>query len=292
MGLIPNRDTIKLLRIPFSFFLMPVFILALSQANDIKLFDTIVTFLIMHLLVYPASNGYNSYIDKDESSIGGLEHPPLPTKKLFHLTLLMDILSVSLSFLLINKLFSICILAYILASRAYSSKQIRLKKYPLYGFMVVVVFQGAFTFFMSSAGISNVPFTFTSTNSFILLACSLQIAGAYPLTQIYQHKEDYAAGVITLSYKLGYKGTFIFTAIMFAICNVFYYIYFSKTNNVNHFFILQLFFVPIVIFFTYWFLKVLKNKAEANFKNTMNMNKIAAFCMISCFALFTILNHC
>jgi 1,4-dihydroxy-2-naphthoate octaprenyltransferase len=286
-----DSNTLKLLRIPFSFFLMPVYILALSQARDINLFNIITGFLIIHLLVYPASNGYNSYIDKDESPIGGLEKPPLPTKALFYLTLLMDVLAVGLAFLFINKQFSFCILAYILASRAYSSKQIRLKKYPIIGFMIVVFFQGAFTFFMCTVGISNTSFSFTSANLFILLACSLQIAGAYPLTQIYQHKEDVAAGVFTLSYKLGLKGTFLFTACMFAICNVFYYLYFSGINQTNHFYILQIFFIPIIVFFIFWFIKVIKSKSEANFKNTMKMNKVAALCMNSCFTLLTILNH-
>ena len=270
---------------------MPIFILALSQSNDLKLFYAITTFLIIHLLVYPASNGYNSYIDRDESPIGGLEKPPLPTKALFHLTLLMDVLSVGLSFFLISKLFSMCVLAYILASRAYSSKQIRLKKYPFLGFLIVVVFQGAFTFFMCSVGISNSELTFKSANIYIMLACSLQIAGAYPLTQIYQHNVDYADGVVTLSYKLGYKGTFIFTAVMFGVCNFFYYLFFNEIGKVNHFYILQLFFIPILIFFAYWFLKVSKNNSDANFKNTMRMNAIAAVCMNSCFIILFILNH-
>ena len=270
---------------------MPIFILALSQTLDLKLFYALGTFLIIHLLVYPASNGYNSYIDRDESPIGGLEKPPLPTKVLFHLTLLMDVLSISLSFILINKLFSACILAYILASRAYSSKQIRLKKYPFFGFLIVVVFQGAFTFFMCSVGISNSGLTFTSANIYIMLACSLQIAGAYPLTQIYQYKEDYADGVVTLSYKLGYKGTFIFTVVMFGVCNFFYYLFFNEVGKVNHFYILQLFFIPILIFFAYWFMKVSKNNSEANFKNTMRMNAIAAVCMNSYFIVLFILNH-
>lgn len=285
-----DHNTLKLLRIPFSFYLMPVYILALSQSIDKNLFKVMVSFLIIHLLVYPASNGYNSYIDKDESPIGGLEKPPMPTKALFYLTLLMDVLAVGLAFILINKLFSFCIFSYILASRAYSSKQIRLKKYPIIGFLIVVFFQGAFTFFMCSVGISDSSFSFNSTNLFILLACSLQIAGAYPLTQIYQHKEDINAGVTTLSYKLGINGTFIFTGCMFVICNVFYYLYFLGINKTNHFFTLQLFFIPVIVYFVYWFLKVLKNKSEANFSNTMNMNKIASLCMNSCFTLLTLLN--
>jgi 1,4-dihydroxy-2-naphthoate octaprenyltransferase len=270
---------------------MPIFILALSQSSDFKLPDVIITFLIIHLLVYPASNGYNSYIDKDESPIGGLEKPPMPTKALFHLTLVMDVFAISLSFILISKLFSVCILAYILASRAYSSKQIRLKKYPFIGFFVVVVFQGAFTFLMCSIGITNAQLEFTNANVYIMLACSLQIAGAYPLTQIYQHKEDYADGVVTLSYKLGYKGTFMFTALMFGICNLFYFLYFNSVGKVHYFYILQLFFIPILVFFSFWFLKVTKDNSEADFKNTMRMNAIAAICMNSCFIILFILNH-
>ena len=200
-------------------------------------------------------------------------------------------MAIILSFILINKWFSVCILAYILASRAYSSKQIRLKKYPIIGFLVVVVFQGAFTFLMCFIGITNAALTINSAFIYIMIASSMQIAGAYPLTQVYQHKEDYADGVITLSYKLKYKGTFIFTTFMFLMCNVFYYLYFNAVGKVNQFYMLQLFFIPILIFFTYWFIKVVKNNSEANFKNTMRMNTVAAICMNSCFIVLYLLNH-
>ena len=202
----------------------------------------------------------------------------------------MDFLSVILSAILIGWLFSLCIVLYILASRAYSSKQIRLKKYPFIGFLIVIIFQGAFTFLMVNIGISNLEFQFTQPIIFILIACSLQISGAYPLTQIYQHKADLADGVTTISYKLGYKGTFIFTGIMFGICNLFYFLYFKEMGRVNQFSILQLFFIPIVIYFISWFIKVNKNIEEANFKNTMKMNSIAAICMNSCFIILSIIN--
>ena len=144
-----SASTIKLLRIPFSFFLSPLYFFALAQVPHIDWVKASLIFFILHFLIYPASNGYNSYIDKDESSIGGLEKPPLPTIHLFYVTVVLDFLAIVLSFLFISKLFSICIIAYIMASRAYSSKKIRLKKYPIIGFLVVVVFQGAFTYLMS-----------------------------------------------------------------------------------------------------------------------------------------------
>ncbi len=286
-----TKNTIKLLRIPFSILLMPIFLLALSQAHTINYYTAIFSFLIIHLLVYPASNGYNSYIDKDTTSIGGIEKPPMPTKQLFYITLLMDGFSILLSLALVNYYFAGSVFLYILASRAYSSKQIRLKKYPIIGFLIVVIFQGAFTFVMSTIGITNYGFDFTLINWFVLIACSFQIAGAYPLTQIYQHQADLKDGVKTISYQLGYKGTFIFTAILFVACNIFYYLYFKGIDKLNFFVVLQLCFIPIVVYFGWWLLQVFKNTNEANFKNTMRMNVIAACCMNGCFLMLIFLNY-
>ena len=286
-----DKNTLKLLRIPFSFFLMPLFLLALSQANGINCINALVAFLIIHFLIYPASNGYNSYIDKDEESIGGLEKPPMPTKALFYLTLLMDGLGIALASICIGWFFSLSLLMYILASRAYSSPQIRLKKHPLAGFLVVIIFQGAFTYYTSMVGITGQLLMLNQQTIFILLGCSFQIAGAYPLTQIYQHQQDLKDGVVTLSYKLGYIGTFVFTAIMFIICNVFYFLYFNSQEAPISFCIIQAFFLPIVLYFGYWFYMVIKDRSNANFKNTMRMNWVAAICMNGCFIVLFLMNH-
>lgn len=284
-------NTIKLLRFPFSLLLMPIFLLAFSQINvPFTWLDVLYPFIIIHFLVYPASNGYNSYVDRDEHSIGGLEKPPMPTKKLFYVTLAMDFTAIIGAYLWINESFALCLVAYILASRAYSSRQIRLKKYPIIGFLVVTFFQGAFTYYMSHLGITKTFLEIDNTTIWILAACSFQIAGVYPLTQIYQHKQDLDDGVVTISYKLGYKGTFIFSGIMFLLCNISYFLYFDKVNQINHFYIIQLFFIPIVSFFFYWFFLVIKNVENANFKNTMLMNLIAAICMNTCFIILFLKN--
>jgi 4-hydroxybenzoate polyprenyltransferase len=286
-----DKDTIKLLRLPFSLLLMPIFLLAFSQIGvPFTWVDVLFPFIIIHLLVYPASNGYNSYVDRDEGSIGGLEKPPMPTIKLFYVTLAMDFTAIIGSILWIGTPFALCLVVYILASRAYSSRQIRLKKYPIIGFLVVTFFQGAFTYYLSHLGITKTFLDINETTIWILAACSFQIAGVYPLTQIYQHKQDLADDVVTISYKLGYRGTFIFSGVMFLLCNVCYFVYFNKMNHINHFYIIQLFFIPIVSFFLYWFSLVLKNEENANFKNTMWMNLIAAICMNTCFVVLLLKN--
>lgn len=254
---------------------MPVYWFALSQVKMIDSFKAILVFVILHLLIYPASNGYNSFIDKDTTPIGGLKNPMLPQKQLLHVTFVLNILGIGLSFF-ISALFAIGIFFYILASLAYSSRRIRLKKYPILGFLTVVVFQGSLTFFLVYHG-SSVGYATDAPLPGIIAAAFL-IGGFYPLTQIYQHEADKKDGVITISYLLGYTGTFIFTGIIYAFAFITLGFLFFQKGEVRSFIILQIFMVPVFIYYFYWFFKVSKNKNEANFTNTMRMNIIASFC--------------
>ena len=254
---------------------MPVYWFAVSQVKEINWENAILIFIILHILVYPASNGYNSFMDRDTASIGGLRNPLQPTKPLFYVTIAMDIVAVLLSFL-ITWIFATGILLYILASRAYSYRGIRLKKYPIAGYLTVVFFQGAVTFFLVYHGIQaehtlQVPAT-------ALIASSLLIGGFYPLTQIYQHKQDIQDGVRTISYVLGYRGTFIFAGLVYALAFAMLAFHFFLNLEMERFVILQIFMLPVLVYFFAWFNKVWLNEKEANFKNTMQMNLLASAC--------------
>ena len=62
--------------------------------------NLILVLVIWHVLVYPSSNGYNSYNDQDTGPIGGLENPPLATRSLLTISNWMDITAIGLSFLI------------------------------------------------------------------------------------------------------------------------------------------------------------------------------------------------
>lgn len=265
---------------------MPVYWFALSQTPGISNTDSVLVFCILHLLVYPASNGYNSYMDRDTESIGGIKNPRQPTKQLFYVTILLDIAAVILSFF-ISLYFAAGILAYIAASRAYSFRGIRLKRYPITGYLTVIIFQGGLTFFLVMHGssadkITQVPFAGMFT-------ASLLIGGFYPLTQIYQHKQDKADGVTSISSLLGYKGTFYFTALVYilAMCSLGFYLLTGLQQS--NFFLIQIFFIPILVYFLWWFKKVYVNSDAANFNNTMRMNILASFCSNAAFITLLIL---
>ena len=242
-------------------------------------------FCILHLLVYPASNGYNSYMDRDQGSIGGVKNPMVPTLELYVVSLLMDIAAVLLS-CFVSLYFALGILLYILASRAYSNRGIRLKKYPLLGYLTVVLFQGAVTFWLVYYG-AHEPLTFDVPVSG-MLASSLLIGGFYPLTQIYQHQADAADGVKSISQWLGYRGTFIFTASVYSIAFAVLAYHFFVALDWDKFFVLATCMLPILVYFFIWARKVWKDVSAASFENTMRMNMLAAICTNTGFIILVI----
>lgn len=286
-----DKSTVKHLRLPFSFFLMPVFLFALSQANTVNWGTTVVAFVILHLLVFPSSNGYNSYQDRDTGSIGGLKYPPKVSRNLYKVTLLMDVVAV-LSALLISYGFSLFILIFILISRAYSYRNIRLKKYAVIGFLTVSLFQGAFVYLMASSAISAFSLAqfFTFNNIICMSVASLFMGSVYPLTQIYQHEADKNDGVTSMSYKLGYNGTFIFSGILFAVATLFLCYYFNLKQQQIAILLFIILMLPVVIDLSVWFAKVRKNTDNANFENTMTMNLLTSTTM-NLYFLVLILNN-
>jgi 1,4-dihydroxy-2-naphthoate polyprenyltransferase len=227
-------------------------------------------------------------MDRDETPIGGLKNPLQPTKELFYTTIVMDSLAVGISFF-INKVFALCILLYILASRAYSYRRIRLKKYPVIGFLTVFIVQGAFIFFavfqaVNNNAISDVPVVPCAVSS-------LLIGALYPLTQIYQHEADKKDGVISISYLLGKKGTFVFSMLLFLSATFLLFLRFKQVNHVNYFYWYLLIMFPVVLFFLYWMREVWSNGDAANFRNSLWMNILSTICTTIFFIILIAAKH-
>ena len=219
-------------------------------------------------------------MDRDTDSIGGIKNPLMPTKELFYVTIVMDIIALIAS-AFINVYCTICVAGFIAASRAYSYRGIRLKKYPIIGFLVTIIFQGAVVYFFVYFGsaidkILSFPYL-------PIVASALLIGSFYPLTQIYQHEQDKADGVKTLSMLLGYNGTFIFSGFTFFMAMTTLAVYFGFNLDFKNIITITIFTLPVLFYFFWWMMKVRKDKTQANFKNTMRMNVIASICTNAAF---------
>ncbi|MCS6820627.1 MAG: UbiA family prenyltransferase [Microscillaceae bacterium] len=277
-----SKATLLHLRIPFSFFLMPIFCFALSLTHyKVATWKIGLCFFIWHLLVYPASNGFNSFYDKDKQSIGGLEKPPPTEPQLLYVSLLLDLFALILAFLLTWQ-FALAVLIYGLVSKAYSHTAIRLKKFPYLSWLAVGFFQGAWVIFFSYQALTNTPILLLFYNPKIMYACLLSacfLLASYPMTQVYQHEEDAQRGDLTISRVLGIKGTFVLTAFLFLGVGIGFCVYFLAFFQQWHIFLFQLAMLPVILFFFQWAYRVWQDEAQANFRNTMRLNLYSAIAM-------------
>jgi hypothetical protein len=280
------------LRIPFSLFLMPVFWFAVSQSQNPDWGITAGLFVVLHLLIYPASNAYNSYFDKDEGSIGGLENPPPVSLALFYVAWTLDIVAFIVVYFLGGWILSVALIIYSSVSKAYSNDKIRLKKYPIISWLTVGFFQGAFTYLTVIQAIDKISLNEILQSKYLIPAIlsSLNLLGFYPMTQIYQHEEDARRSDMTMSRLLGIRGTFIFTASIFLFVTIGFFFYFQGVQIYNFpaFAVYLLVMSPVLIYFNLWFLKVLKNENQADFHHTMRLNMLGSVCLNLFFILLLI----
>jgi 1,4-dihydroxy-2-naphthoate octaprenyltransferase len=201
-------SAIKHLRFGFSAFLAPPFLFSLCLISYIN-FDILILFILLHFFIYPASNGYNSFFDRDKGSIGGFESPPPVNRLLPYFVQSLDIIALVLSLLLIPKVF-IGLFIYILASRIYSYNRIRVKALPWLSYFMVGAFQGILVYFMICELLPQQSFNF----GFAFLVFTYMIA-SYPITQVYQISEDLTRGDKTVASILNIWPTFILTGFLF-----------------------------------------------------------------------------
>ena len=287
-----TRSTLLHLRIPFSFFLLPVFLFALALTPNHNGERMLLVFLSLHLFLYPSSNGYNSYYDKDEESIGGLKRPPKVSKDLLGWSLVFFGIALALG-AWINWEFASMLGLYGLVSMAYSHPSIRLKKYPWISWAIAGLFQGYFTFAMAYAGLSNLGWEVLLKPHVLIpgFLTSLMLWGNYPLTQVYQHGEDARRGDRTLSLLLGIKGTFIFSALLFAgttAAFIWYFVGKGQSHIVGYYLAAM---APIGLFFLLWMGFIFRESEKyATYSWAMGMNFLSAIALNAFFIYYFLEN--
>lgn len=286
-----HKSTLTHLRLPFSLFLLPVFLFALSQSVNVNTKNSWIVFLLLHVFLYPASNAYNSYYDKDEGSIGGIKNPPPVTKELLITAWVLDAMAIVIALLTgLNWFFVVYLLVYGGISKAYSHPAIRLKQYPVLSLLTVSIFQGFFTYLAVYQTISPVAITSLLSREVLLPAVitTTNLLAVYPITQIYQHDEDAKHGDLTFSRLVGIQGTFLNAAIFFSLSFAGFVVHFLAKSQPNQLFLLGVCMTPVLFFFLMWWYKSRQSPALANFSNTMYMNIIASLSLNIFFGLLCI----
>jgi 4-hydroxybenzoate polyprenyltransferase len=272
-----SRSSLIHLRLPFSYFLLPVYLLALVAAGTIDPVKAWIVFLVLHFFLYTAANGFNSFYDRDTESIGVLRRPPSVTKDLLWLSFILDAAGILIAFAA-GWRFALASFIYGCASKAYSWDRTRIKKHPVGGWLFAGIGQGTLTFLCTVQAVTGCTMHDLFSWNFLqpAAATGLFILGFFPLTQIYQHREDARRGDMTISLFLGIRGTLTLAAGSMTAAVVMFVLFFNRTTGMHSalFFIGAL--VPAAVYFIRWFFLCTRNSAKADFDHAMTLSIMAA----------------
>jgi len=267
-------STLIHLRLPFSFFLLPIFLFGVVEGH-IDPLHAWAGFFIIHFLLYPASHAFNTWYDRDEQSIGLVETPPPVHRSLAWAAWILDALVLGCSWL-VGWIFFGCMVVYTLGSKLYSWKVTRLKRRPIFGWLGVGVVQGSLTFIAVVQGLGQ-PRAWTDPILWVGAAtAALFLWGVYPMTQIYQHDEDARHGDLTISRLVGIRGTFVVSALFLGVAVAAFVVLFVWERSWSTAFLFLGLQAPTLVYLVWWAWGVWRDPNRADFRRTMGLNLLAS----------------
>ncbi|MCC5916313.1 MAG: UbiA prenyltransferase family protein [Cryomorphaceae bacterium] len=267
------------MRFHLSALLSPIFFMALCFSEVKSYRDVLLLFILLHLIVYPSRNGFNSIQDRIGGSLTGLKTPPPAPGFLRILTLILDATAIYIAFTMSKSTF-ILVTFYVIAFRAYSFRYIQLKRFPLLSFVMVVGVQGALIYLLTShvAQQRSVMSIVMSKEGLagILAACGYVAAG-YPLLNLFRHKQEEKAKLKSFSRLLGIKDSFLFSTIFLAgMSLMLFYLFMPEWEYIFLFLLIN---SPTLGLFIIWYRKSWRTSFFVDYEDTMRISFLGGFTM-------------
>lgn len=208
-------DFLKHLRLNYNFLILSgPFLLGGLFSPRADIIQFVIQFLSVYIFLFGGANAYNSYWDKDEGPIGGLEHPPKMRRWMLSACWIFQSVGLLIAFIS-GPIFIILYLISVLFFWLYSSPNVRWKGRPFLSFVAI----GVSTVFCSFifGYISFGGKTFDWNLIVAMLGATCLILSMYPISQLYQIKTDKERGDTTFAVSYGLKGVKISFTIFFCI---------------------------------------------------------------------------
>jgi 1,4-dihydroxy-2-naphthoate octaprenyltransferase len=197
------------LRLPFQLLLAPVFLWGWLLGGGGLTPRFVLAFVTLHVFIYGGVTAFNSYYDRDEGPVGGLERPPPVPAELLPFSIAVQAAGLLLS-LFVSMPFALVCLGFVVLSTAYSHPRIRLKAHPWASMVTVGLGQGVLAFVAGWVGSGATLAELAGPIGILgVIAATLIILGLYPLSQLYQVDEDRARGDRTVAVAWGTRRCFV-----------------------------------------------------------------------------------
>lgn len=170
-------------------------------------------FFVVHLLLFGGATAYNSYFDRDEGPIGGLEHPPKMTAWMHPASLTIQVPGLLLGAFELGASFAGVYAVSMLFFWLYSTPHARWKGHPWLSVVAIGVSTGTNSVFMghlASGGQLGHAAPLLAAPGVALVMLSM-----YPVSQVFQIADDQARGDRTFAVAFGLEGVRRFFAMTY-----------------------------------------------------------------------------
>ncbi len=277
------------LRLNFQILLAPIFLWGYYLAGGQPDLQFWVAFVAFHGFLYGGATVYNSYYDRDEGPVGGLEHPPPVVPALLPLSLIWQVVGLALA-LWVNVTVGLFYGLIFALFTAYSRPRPRLKGRPILGLMTVALGQGV----LAAGGgwaVADPRFAaLTPLSAVAVLAAAAFTTGFYPITQIYQVDEDLSRGDVTFAAWAGSTATFGFGLVTMSVAVGFLAVVFFRLFGLGQMLLLLLFCLGWLVMIARWATTYDAGQVLANYRHVMRLYRLMTlgFLGFLCLHLFNL----
>jgi len=269
-----------------TFIYLPLFLFAISQTHDLNWLHTGFFFVILQVLMHPSNQlqiaNANMELSDNKTDI------TQQAKNLITTSISMNSLAVVLSILIFSLEVGVGVLCYLLLSKLHNNNPIRLRKYAIISLLLTMTMQGVLLFALTQYATGKLMLI---TNVFAIQACAFFVGFVYPLTQMHTHTDDLKRGDLTISIRLGLKGTFALSLVMLLLAISFMGLHLYNTRNVFHFYLFLFFLSPVAAYFFWWRKNTRIEPLVANYRFTKLFVMINTICMCLFSLVLIYLNH-
>lgn len=209
------RNFIIHLRLHYQFFILSGgFLMASLFVESVDWKTYVLQFLNVHILLFGGATAFNSYWDKDEGAVGGLKNPPKMQEWMRWVSLLIQFIGLGFAMEMGTEFLLIYMVSMIFFW-LYSTPQARWKGKPILSLIAIGISTGTNSFLLGylAAGGESLGFR----EGITAFAVAVLILSMYPVSQIFQIKEDEKRGDLTFALRFGLKGIRWFYRILFLV---------------------------------------------------------------------------
>ncbi len=267
------------LRLHFQLLLAPIFLwgyfLAAREQGlrpDLKFW---LAFLAFHLFLYGGTTAFNSYYDRDEGPVGGLEKPPPVDPALLPFSLVVQAIGFGLA-LLINWPFVLIYLIDFFVFAAYSYPVPRLKGKPIGSILAIGIGQGILPGLAGWVTANPNLLAISPLVWLAIISATMIAVGFYPLTQIYQIDEDLARGDLTFAAWIGPRRAFIFAVVVQTLAAALLVGVIDRLLGPWNALLVAAFYVALLIAILRWALIFDNAHVLANYRRVTRINRLTS----------------